>query len=173
MRISVAPSVWAVRAVGALGLLLAVLGGVPAGYSPPVTVVVVVLLGGVLAAFRPDHLAVSLTMGIVLVWWSLQVQSQVPAACLVAAAGLVIAHVAGTLLTYGPGFMPIPADLVMAWATRGFLVWLAAPVVWFVARVYADRGTPTTFWLAGLAAALVGAVVAALVVPARAAESDR
>jgi hypothetical protein len=166
MRLSVAPSVWVVRGVVILGLLLGVLGGVPEGYTPSAVLVLVVLLGGVLAAFRPDHLGVSVTMGIVLVWWAVQLHTQVPAGCLMAAAGLVSAHVACTLLGYGPQFMPIPADLAVTWAVRGFLVWLAAPVVWFVARVYADHAIPTSFWLTGLAAALIGAVVAARVVPA-------
>src|SRR4051794_11314882 len=166
MRLSVVPSVWVVRAIAVLGLLVGVLGGVPEGYSPSAVIVVVVLLGGVLAAFRPDHLGVSVTMGLVLAWWATQLHTQVPAGCLVAAAGLVAAHVACTLLQYGPPFMEIPGDLAVVWAVRGCLVWLSAPVVWFVARVYADRGVPTSFWLAGLAAALVGAVVAALVVPA-------
>ena len=170
MRLAVAPSVWVVRAVVVLGLLLGLLGGVPEGHTPSVAVVAVVLLGGVLAAFRPDHLGVSMTMGIVLVWWAAELHTQVPAGCLLAAAGLVTAHVACTLLGYGPPFMSIPADLAVVWAVRGFLVWLAAPVIWFVARVYADHGIPTSFWLAGLAAALVGALVAATVVPARGGE---
>ena len=172
MRLTVDPSVWVVRAVVVLGLMVGLLGGVPQGYTPSVAVVVVVLFGGLLAAFRPDHLGVSVTMGIVLVWWAVQLHTQVPPTCLLAAAGLVTAHVACTLLTYGPRFMPIPADLVVVWVVRGFLVWLAAPVVWFVAEVYADHATPTTFWLAGLATALAGAVVAALVVRPSA-ESDR
>jgi hypothetical protein len=167
MRLTVAPSVWVVRAVVVVGLLLGLLGGVPEGHTPSAVVVVVVLLGGVLAAFRPDHLVVSVTMGIVLVWWASELQTQVPAGCLVAAAGLLAAHVACTLLGYGPTFMSIPADLAVVWAVRGLLVWLAAPVIWFVARVYADHGIPTAFWLAGLAAALVGAVVAATVVSTR------
>jgi hypothetical protein len=167
MRLSVAPSVWVLRAVGVLGLMLALLAGVPEGYTPSVVLAVVVLLGGVLSAFRPDHLAVSVTLCIVVLWWGLQVRTEVPLGCVVAAAGLVVAHVAGTLLAYGPPFMPIPSDLVALWAWRGFLVWLAAPVVWLVARVYADHDVPTSYWLAGLATALVGAVVAAVVVPAR------
>ena len=43
-------------------------------------------------------------------------------------------------------------------------------MVWLVADAFSGRPTPTTFWLAGLAAALVAAVVAGLVVPVR---SDR
>jgi hypothetical protein len=167
MRLGVARSVWVVRAVGLLGLMVGLLAGVPEGYTPPAAVVGVVLLGGVLGAFRPDHLGVSMTMGVVLVWWAIRLHTQVPTGTLVAAAGLVTAHVAGTLLSYGPRFMPIPADVAVLWAVRGLLVWLAAPLVWLVARVYADHATPTAYWLAGLAMALVGAVVAAVVVPAR------
>jgi len=167
MRLGVARSVWVVRAVGMLGLMVGLLAGVPEGYTPSVAVVVVVLLGGVLTAFRPDHLGASMTMGVVLVWWAVQLHTEVPAGTLVAAAGLVTAHVAGTLLSYGPQFMPIPTEVVGLWAVRGLLVWLVAPVVWFVARVYADHATPTSYWLAGLATALVGAVVAAVVVPTR------
>jgi hypothetical protein len=172
MRLSVAPSVWVVRVVGILGLLLGLLGGVPEGYTPPGAVVGLVLLVGVLAAFRPDDLAGSLAMGVVVVWWAAQLDTQVPAGCMLAAAGLVTAHVAGTMLTYGPSFMAIPADLVTLWVVRGFLAWLAAPVVWLVARVYAEHTVPTSFWLAGLATALAGAVLAALVVRPTS-ESDR
>lgn len=172
MRLTVAPSVWVVRAVGFLGLMLGLLAGVPEGYTPPAAVVAVVAFGGVLAAFRPDDLAFSLTIGVVLVWWVVQLHTQVPVGCLVAAAGLVTAHIAATLLTYGPRFMAIPADLVVVWAVRGFLVWLAAPLVWLVAQVYADHATPTSFWLAGLATALAGALLAALVVRPSA-ETDR
>jgi hypothetical protein len=167
MRLSVARSVWVVRAVGMAGLLVALLGGVPEGYTPPVVLVLLVLLGGLLAAFKPEHLAASMTLGVVVLWWGLEVRSEVPVGILVAAAGLVAAHVAGTLLAYGPRFMPIPTELALLWSARGFLVWLAAPVVWVVARAYEGRAVPTSYWLAGLLTALVGAVVAALVSPTR------
>jgi hypothetical protein len=69
--------------------------------------------------------------------------------------------------------MPVGADLVLLWVPRGAVVWLAALVVWLTARVYTGHATPTLFWLAGLAAALVGAVVAAVVVPTRDLQDDR
>ena len=53
------------------------------------------------------------------------------------------------------------------WVGRGALVWLAAPVVWIAARAYGGQASPTSFWLAGLAVGLVGAVVGAVVVPTR------
>ncbi len=63
--------------------------------------------------------------------------------------------------------MPVGADLVLLWVPRGAVAWLAALVVWLTARAYAGHATPAVFWLAGLAAALVGAVVAAVVAPTR------
>jgi hypothetical protein len=173
-RAGVASSVWVARTVAALAPLVALFGGTADGLVPSPAIVVVVGLGGVLGAFRPDHLAVSVGLGVVLAWWATQLHHEMPAGCLVAAAGLTAAHVAGTLLGYGPPWMPIAPSLARVWVVRAVLVWLAAPVVWLVARAYADRDTPTSFWLAGLAAALVGAVVAAVAVTApRGAESDR
>lgn len=172
-RFKAAQSVWLLRAVVLVGTLAGLFGGVTEGLVPPVWVVVVVALGGVLSAFRPEHLAMSATLVVVLVWWALNLHAEVPVGCLVAAAGIVAAHVAGTLLGYGPPAMAVSGDLVRVWVVRGFLVWLAAPAIWLVALVYADRATPTSFWLAGLGAALVGAVVAAIAVPQRGEERGR
>jgi len=90
-----------------------------------------------------------------------------PGGALVAAAALVAAHVAGVLLGYGPPRMAVGADLVLPWVVRGALVWLAAPVVWVAARAYSGEASPTSYWLGGLAVALVGAVVGAVRVPMR------
>ena len=69
--------------------------------------------------------------------------------------------------------MEVGADLVMLWVPRAAAVWLAALVVWLTARAYTGHATPTLFWLAGLAAALVGAVVAAVVIPTRDLRAER
>ena len=90
-----------------------------------------------------------------------------------AAGGLLAAHVAALLLGYGPARMEVGADLVMLWVPRAAAVWLAALVVWLTARAYTGHATPTLFWLAGLAAALVGAVVAAVVIPTRDLRAER
>jgi hypothetical protein len=172
-RLGVAPSVWVLRAVVLVGILVSLFGGIPEGLVPPVLVVVLAVLGGVLAAFRPEQLAATVALGVVLVWWALNVHDAVPAGSLVAAGGIVVAHVGCTLLGYGPPSMPLSSSLVRVWVVRGILIWLAAPAIWLVARAYADRATPTSFWLAGLAAALGGAVVAALTVRERQPERDR
>jgi len=172
MRVKVAPGVWVLRAVTCAGILVGLLAGIPEGFVPSIPIVVVVALGGVLAGFRPDQLGASVTVGVVLVWWGVTLRHEVPVGCLAAAAGLVAAHVSCTLLAYGPPSMSVPGFLVRVWVMRGFLVWLTAPAIWLVARAYADRATPTSFWLAGLAAALAGAVVAALAVPERGVRRD-
>jgi hypothetical protein len=56
---------------------------------------------------------------------------------------------------------------------RAATSWTAALAVWAVARAYGGPGSPETFWLSGLAAALVGAVVAAVATPIRGKESRR
>ncbi|MGA8246282.1 MAG: hypothetical protein WB797_05195, partial [Nocardioides sp.] len=53
------------------------------------------------------------------------------------------------------------------WARRTVVLWLVAPVLWLA--VDADRGhtTPASYWVAGLAVALVLAVAVASVYPTR------
>jgi hypothetical protein len=167
------PSVWVLRAVLAAGLVVSLLAGIPEGYTPPVALVVVVVALSAGAAFRPEHLVVSITMAVVIVWWGLQLRTEMPVAVLVVAACLVVAHVAATLLGYGPTSLPLDPALAVLWAMRAATTWTAALAVWAVARAYGGHGSPETFWLSGLAAALVGAVVAAVATPIRGKESRR
>jgi hypothetical protein len=160
-------SVWVLRALAALGPLVALWSAAPAGFVPSPFVVGVVAIASIAYALRPEHFSGPVVMVVVLLWWALSVGSAMPVGSLVAAAGLVAAHVAGVLLGYGPPTMPVDADLTLLWVFRGAATWLAAPVVWFAADAYSGHATPTSFWLVGLATALVGAVVAAVVVPAR------
>ena len=160
-------SVWAARAVLVAGVLLALLADVPEGRTPPMVVLVVGLAGALLAALRPEHLVLALTLGVVMVWWAYDDRSDMPVGVLVAAAGVVAAHVAATVLSYGPPRLPVDPALALLWAARGALTRLAALAVWVVARTYTGHGTPALFWLSGLAAALVGAVAAGAVAPVR------
>jgi hypothetical protein len=164
---NVTVTAWVLRVLVALGPLVAVLADVPGGHTPSPFVIVVVALGGLLFAVAPDSFVGVVVMGIVVLWWALSVGEGVPIASVVAAAALLTSHVAATLLGLGPARVVLAPSLVTRWVVRGLLVWPAALVVWLVADAFSGRPTPTTFWLAGLAAALVGAVVAALVVPGR------
>jgi hypothetical protein len=158
---------WVLRVLAALGPVVALLAGVPQGYTPSTFMVVVVVVGGVLFALAPEHFVGAVVMGLVVLWWATEVGDAIPVSSVVAAAALLTAHVAATLLGLGPSRVVLDPSVVTQWARRALLVWLAALVVWLVADAFSGRPTPTTFWLAGLAAALVGAVVAGLVLPAR------
>lgn len=160
-------SVWLLRGVLFLGVVAALLAGVGAGDTPPPVVVVVVVLGALLSAFRPEHLSLPLTMGLVVVWWALELHGHTPALVLAVAACLVAAHVAAVLLSYGPPTLPVDPSLGLLWFARGALSWLAALMVWVVARAYSGHGTPTLFWLSGLGAAVGAAVVAGVTAPLR------
>ncbi len=161
----VPPSVWALRAVVALGPLVALLAAVPQGQVPSLWLVGLVAVGSVGFAFVPEYALGTLVMLVVLLWWARSLGTTVPATAMLAAAALLASHVAAMLLGYGPPTMGVRRDLVLLWALRAAAVWVAAPVIWFVAGVYDGHASPTLFWLAGLATALVGAVVAAVVVP--------
>lgn len=171
MKRGARPSVWAMRGVLVAGLVLALLGGIPEGYTPPVVLVALVVAGALLAAFRPEHLGHSVTMGLVLAWWALQLRTEMPVAALVVAAGLTVAHVAATVLGYGPPALPVDSALALLWSGRAAMTWTAALVVWVVARTYTGHGSPALFWLTGLAAALLGAVAAGVTAPLRGQES--
>lgn len=158
---------WVLRVLVALGPVAALLAGVPQGYTPSTFVVVVVAIGGVLFALAPEHFVGAVVMGFVVLWWAADIGGAVPVSSLVAAAALLTSHVSATLLGLGPSRVVLDRSVVASWARRGLLVWPAALVVWLVADAFSGRPTPTTFWLAGLAAALVGAVAAGLVLPAR------
>jgi hypothetical protein len=166
-------AVWVLRAIAALGPVVAVWAAAPEGMVPSPFVVVVAVVVGVAYAFRPEHFVGPFAFAVVLLWWALHVGTSMPVGALVAAAALVASHVAGVLLGYGPPRMAVGAELVVPWVIRGALVWLAAPVVWIAARAYSGQASPTSFWLAGLAVALVGAVVGAVVVPTRDMQEDR
>jgi hypothetical protein len=167
MTRGVPPSVWAGRAVLFGGVLLSLFAGAPSGYGPPVPLAVLVGAAALLAAFRPEHLVLSVTLGVIVLWWTLQLHTEIPVAALVAAAGLTLAHVTATVLAYGPPTLPVDPQLALLWGARGASVWLAALVVWVVARTYAGHATPELFWLAGLGAALVGSVAVGVVFPLR------
>jgi hypothetical protein len=173
MRRGAMPGVWVLRGILVAGLMLALVAGIPEDYTPPVALVVLVAAASVLSAFRPEHLIVSITMGIVIVWWALQLHAEMPVAVLVVAAGLIVAHVAATLLAYGPTSLPVDSALAVLWSMRAAMTWTAGLAVWAVARAYSGHGSPATFWLTGLAAAFVGAVVAAVATPTRGKEARR
>lgn len=161
------PGGWALRAVIALGPPLALLAASPQGFVPPPWLVLLVVVASLLFAYLPEQYVGSTTMLLVVGWWTIDVRAAMPVAVLVSAGALVAAHVAATLAAYGPRTLPPDRLIVLRWVRRSGLVWLVAPLLWLV--VDAERGhtTPASYWVAGLAVALVVAVAAASVFPTR------
>ena len=130
-----APSQWAARLVVLLAPFVVVLAAGTAGAEVPRWVLLVVLLTAGASAVRPDTHAVGATLLVLLVfwWWSGPAASDGPA--LLAAAGMVALHVAGTLAGYAPAATSLDAALVRLWLQRAGLLCLVALLAWAARRV--------------------------------------
>jgi hypothetical protein len=156
--------------VGQLVLRVLVLGGplvallstglvgvVPAGW-------LIALVAALAVAFAamPDSPFGTAVMAVVLAWWGISLRDGLHPQAILAAAGLVTAHVAAVLASYGPATMPLDRAVTRLWVVRGAAVLLAAPAVWVVAVLLRDQPEPPGIWVAGLAAACVATLVAAV-----------
>jgi hypothetical protein len=155
----------ALRVVVALGPVVALaLGGVarngPAWWA-------ILLVGGFSVAFalRPDGPYGSVAIVLVVGWWALGPRTAVPGVVVAAAGALVAAHVAATLVAYGPRTLPITRPLGLLWLRRGLLAFAAAPAVWLVATSLRRAPQPVDIWIAGLVVVLAGSVAGALLFP--------
>ena len=155
------PGQWALRAVMVVGLLVALLATGPAGTWPAPWLVV--LVGGLAVGYAllPETSFGTVAIGLVLAWWGLGLRDGLHPAALVAAAGLLSAHLAGLVAAYGPDRMAVDRATVLLWARRGLLVFVLAPVVLAVALWVREQPEPDGIWVAGLAAALAAVAAAA------------
>jgi len=149
------PSQAAARALVLLLPLVALLASLPAGAEVWSTFFLLVLLLSAGAAFLTDSVLGMVAMLLVLFWWSTRVPHPLSPWVLVAAAGLLGAHVAATVADHGPGTLDLDRGLVQLWVRRGGQVFLAAPLVWVVALLADGAAEEPGIWVAGLAAALV------------------
>jgi hypothetical protein len=106
-------------------------------------------------------------MLLVVGWWAISVRQAMPGGVILAAAALLAAHVAATVASYGPRRLPPDRLVVLRWARRSLLVWLVAPLLWLVVDANRGHATPASYWVAGLAVALVLAVSVATLYPTR------
>src|SRR4029079_8104045 len=125
----------AARLVVLLAPFVVVLAAGTAGAEVPRWVLLVVLLTAGASALRPDTHAVGAPLLVLLVfwWWSGPAASDGPA--LLAAAGMVALHVAGSLAGYAPAATSLDAALVRLWLQRAGLLWLVALLAWGARRV--------------------------------------
>ncbi len=147
----------------ALGPVVALTAsGLDADFPPGwlLALVVVVAAGH---AFLPESGLGTFGMLLVLAWWGLGPVAELgapPASIVLAATGLLIAHCAAILASYGPADLPLDGGLLSTWLRRGAVTMAAVPVIWFVAVAVEGQPEPAGVWIAALVAATVAAVVA-------------
>jgi hypothetical protein len=146
----------------ATGPLVAVVASGLDGELPPPWLILVVVAFSVAHALLPDSQLGTTAALLVLGWWALGPVASLPASLLLAAAGLMAAHVAAVMVAYGPPELPLDGALLRTWLRRGLLSLLAAPLIWVVVAAIDEQPEPAGVWVAALVAATVGAVVASV-----------
>jgi hypothetical protein len=127
---------------------------------PDGLVVTAVVLSAAGWAWFPDHAVGVAPLALVAGWWA--VHGVVDWRLLVVGVLLVAAHVAATLLSYGPATLAVDPRLARLWVGRGLLALVPLPVTWLAVRALDPALAPSWLWL------LTGAtVVGLLLVTAR------
>jgi hypothetical protein len=157
------PGQWALRVTVVAGLLVALLATGLLGVWPAWWFVVLVAGLAVAFSLMPEAPMGTVATGLVMAWWGFAFRDGPHPQALLAAAGLLAAHLAAVLTGYGPRDIPVDPGTVRLWAVRGALVFLAAPAVFAVATLLQGQPEPVGIWVAGLAAALTTTVMAGLV----------
>ena len=157
------PAQAALRTTIVAGVMVALLATGLRGVWPAWWLVVLVAGLAVAFALLPEAPMGTVATGLVLAWWGFAFRGGPYPEALLAAAGLLTAHLAAVVAGYGPRDLPPDPATVRLWAVRGAVVFLAAPVVYVVATLLEGQPEPGGIWVAGLAAALVTTVAAGFV----------
>ena len=122
MRGRLTPGQAVLRVLILLGPLLALLASGIAGERPPGWLVALVLALALGFAAMPDSPLGTAAMLVVVAWSGLTFRDGLPPEAVLAASGLLVAHVAAVLASYGPGDLPLDRHLARLWAVRGLAV---------------------------------------------------
>jgi hypothetical protein len=150
------------RTLIAAGLALALLAPRLDGHAPDWRLVAVGAALALAAAIEPDRPAGTLACCWVLVTWVVTDRDIVGAGALVAAVGLVGAHVAATLTSYGPDRMTPDRLLVLRWIRRAGLVLVPSALVVLSYSLLPVPGGSAGSWLWAAGAVLVAGLAAAV-----------
>jgi hypothetical protein len=113
----------------------------------------------VINAIRPESVAgIGLLVGAAYVWALAPVA--LSPLVLVAAAGMILAHVSALVAAQGPARMAVDRTQVRRWAARGLLLWLVAAAVWGFSVAVADLSQGRFAYALGLTLLTVGALAA-------------
>jgi hypothetical protein len=148
------------RALVLLGPVVALLATGPAGHWPPWWVVVpVVGLAGAFAAVPDSPVGVGLFL-VVVVWWTIALGDDIQPAAMVAAAALLVAHLAAQVASYGPATLPVELATLRLWGLRAVVLLATIPATWAAARLLRGQPEPAGVWILATAAAVAATVVA-------------
>jgi hypothetical protein len=153
---------WALRLVIVLGMMLALVARWPSLGAPPVWLVAAVLVLAVAWALIPESVIGVVALVVVGLSWSAGPDGSLPAGALVAALGILVAHLAALVVSYGPAALPVAPGVVLLWAVRGLALYSTALVVWVLARGVRELPESSTVWVLGVAVAASVVVVAAV-----------
>lgn len=159
---------WVLRLLILLAPVVALLAQWPSAGAPRPWLVGLTAVLAAGFALVPESVVGVVVLLVVALSWVNGLEHRLPVGALVAAAALVVAHVAALLASYGPVRMPVSAPVARLWAWRGALVFVSAPVVWLLAVGVRELPDSGTVWVAGTAVALSVIVVAAAVTQATA-----
>lgn len=156
------PGQWALRVTMVVGILVALVSTGWVGALPDWWLVL--LVAGLALGFArvPESHAGAVAMAFVVVWWGVSLRDGLHPEALVAAAGLLVSHVAGLIAAYGPDELSVDPATVRRWLFRGLASFLLAPAVWLAAVLLRDRPEAPGVWVAGLAVALLATIVATM-----------
>ena len=168
------PGSLTLRLLVVLGPLVAMLASGLGGAVPPVWLVVAVTGLGLGAAVLPESPLGAAALLLVVARWTLgPEQPGPPLGALVAVTGLLVAHVAAVVVSYGPDRLPVDGPLLRLWVGRGAAALSVAPLAWVLARAVEGRPAPPGLWAVALVAVSVAAVIAAAAFPVALGERGR
>lgn len=144
------------------GPSVALAAAVAADLAPPgwySALVVALALGW---ALLPETVIGTLAMALVVGWWGAAGSGDLPGETIAAAAALLVAHVAATVISYGPPELALDRAVVRLWLTRGATLAAVAPLVWLLAALLRGQPEPPGVWIAAMVAIVVAAAIAAV-----------
>jgi len=157
----------ALRTMVLLGVAAAIVAAQAAGARPGPWELGIVFGLAAITALRAESIAgVGMLAGAAYVW-ALAPETLSPLV-LVAAAGMIVAHLSALVAAQGPARMSVDGVQVRRWAARGFLLWLAAAVVWGLSLAVVDLPQRRLAYALGLIVLTVIALAATRLVGSRA-----
>jgi len=155
------------RTLVLIGVAAAIVAAQAAGARPgPWEQGIVLGLASVTAVRAESIAGVGMLAGVAYIW--ALVPETLSPLVLVAAAGMVLAHVSALVAAQGPARMALDAVQVRRWAARGVLLWIAAAVVWALSVAVVDLPQRRLAYALGLVVLAVIALAATRMVGSRA-----